>query len=174
MDGGLNTYSYVYQNPLSFSDPSGLVIGQLASQALNRLRGGALTAQEAAIGGRAVDAVLGSTATGVKGSLEGAARNAANAIQLVGGGQTVGLGGAFVMAGSGLLPYAGVGLGFIGGYEVGDSINDALLEPASNELFGGDPGQVIFCMLNPEGCKAIFCGPKQAGCEINPLCRLTE
>ncbi len=144
--GGTDLYVYVLDNPVNFTDQSGLLVGSIICQGIRRLTG--QTAQEAAMGGKVVDAYGSAviTGTGVNLHTGPAVGMALDAYQGVGGAQTVGLSASitFGMYGSGaaigsagaavILPLS---LSAIGGAEIGLSIN-SLYERLMGDSIGGD------------------------------------
>jgi hypothetical protein len=124
LEGGINLFVYVQNNPVNFVDPEGLIIGSTFSKILGKLMG--KTAQESAIIGKAADSIVGAGIE-ISGGIDINAPKpigyASDALQAYGGVQSMGLaaGIAAYSSVSGIIPAVLVG---VGGAEIGFAINN--------------------------------------------------
>lgn len=143
--GGINTYAYVQNNPLRYSDPSGLVIGSGLSRLLGRLLG--RTPEEVAYGGKILDTGVGAAAGDLPDCVGGTdISTPRDLLRGFGGAQAIGLSTATTYGLYGVGATAGsatasvalpVALAGYGGYEVGSSFNNLYEQHRGNSL-GGD------------------------------------
>jgi RHS repeat-associated protein len=132
----LNPYIYVSNSPLRFTDRLGLLPG--VSQGLGQVFEQGLKLRIAAAGAGAASTVVeDKIPTSVKNTefpiVGGTVGDTLDAVSLIGGAQTVGLGAAIATAGGGAA-LAGGTLVFFGGFEIGTAVNNQL-----DKTPGGNP-----------------------------------
>ncbi len=162
--GGLNTYSYVFNNPLRYTDPKGLFLGSGLGRVLGRLLG--RTPEEAAYGGKILDVGVGAVASDVPNCIGGVDVGIPrDLLRGAGGAQAIGLStattyglyGAGATIGSATASVAlPVALAGYGGYETGSAFNNLYERYRGNSL-----GSDIHDLVN-EG--RLFNNPTQQRC----------
>jgi RHS repeat-associated protein len=144
LEGGINLFVYVQNDPVNFVDPDGLIFGSVASKILGPLLG--KTSQEAAVAGMMSDGAisLALEASDNSVALPGVLGYASDALQIHGGYQLGLLGTTIAAQGA-----AGVALPAIlsggGGVLIGLGINH-LYDRISGQSLGAD----IYDWTHPE------------------------
>ena len=135
LPGGTNTYAYAALNPLVNTDRNGLFIGLSLSRLLRPLLG--ISAQEAAVAGKAVDASIGAAVLPIdRQRIRSQTLKAVlDASQAVGSLSSLGLAGAGAVGASGALAVGGaVALAGLGGYELSDFAARRVINPLLDEM----------------------------------------
>ena len=150
--GDTNLFGYVLNDPVNFTDPSGLLLGGIIQGALRPITG--QTANEAAVAGQVLDSVAASavTAVGPDTTAPTPVNIGLNTIQTIGGVQTASL-ASFMSAGmygaGATVGSAGAGvflpvfLAGLGGYEIGLGLSNLY-----QNIFGDSIGGDIYDWLN--------------------------
>ncbi len=164
--GGLNPYTYVSNNPLRYTDPSGLFIGSGLSKLLGRLLG--RTPEEAAYGGKILDVGIGAAVGDIPNCIGGTdISTPRDLLRGVGGAQAIGLstattyglyGAGATISAAGAAVVVPLFLAGYGGLEVGNTFN-SFYEQYRGNSFGSD----IYDLLN-EGRLFSSPTPPRCGC----------
>jgi len=142
--GDVNLYAYVGSNPANFNDPYGLFFGSLGTKVVGKIVGS--TAQEIAIAGKVADSAVavGIEMSGISENVPDVLGYTGDALQAVGGAQTLTLAGAMATYSS-VTPIAPLVLAGLGGAEIGFAFNH-FYERISGQSLGED----IYDWLHPE------------------------
>ena len=153
----LNFYAYTRNNPVKFTDPTGLIVSQLLMKGANTLLRAGATAQEIGVQAQVLDSVIGVGALAAGVEISPSVRNtsipglggltigdAVDGLTLYGGVQALSLGEAIAgttvglsttvgtaLASAPLAVFGSGALAFVGGLEIGTAINNLVLENRS-------------------------------------------
>ena len=170
--GGLNRISYVSNAPVNSSDRLGLVAGPLLVKLWHAAMKTPAAERAAAEGlqSKIIDSGIGvGSAVATDGGV-GAGTSVGDVLsiaQTAGGAQTVSLGYMIANNGSPVAGAWGIGAlaSFLGGYTIGDVLNERIVEPWLMDSYGMTHGEIYYCYIHPVECAEMICDIHPEICE---------